>query len=78
MGYSPWGCKESDTTEQLSTARRPQMIHKDRSHSKPRHVNVSGTCRDVRSELQQGAVCVCGGGGVRCVCVEGQRTERLP
>ena len=19
MGYSPWGCKESDTTEQLST-----------------------------------------------------------
>ena len=20
MGYSPWGCKESDTTEQLSTA----------------------------------------------------------
>ena len=21
-GYSPWGCKESDTTEQLSTAHR--------------------------------------------------------
>ena len=20
MGYSPWGCKESDTTEQVSTA----------------------------------------------------------
>ena len=20
MGYSPWGCKESDTTEQLTTA----------------------------------------------------------
>ena len=65
-GYSPWGCKESDMTEQLSTARRPQMIHKDRSHSKPRHVNVSGTCRDVRSELQQGVVC---GGWCVCVCV---------
>ena len=22
LGYSPWGCKDSDTTEQLSTAQR--------------------------------------------------------
>ena len=22
VGYSPWGCKDSDTTEQLSTAQR--------------------------------------------------------
>ena len=29
-------------------------MHKDRSPSKPWHVNVSGTCREVRSELQRG------------------------
>ena len=25
MGYSPWGCKESDTTEWLSTAQHPRL-----------------------------------------------------
>ena len=25
-GYSPWGCKESDTTEQLSTAQQERVI----------------------------------------------------
>ena len=27
-GYSPWGCKESDTSEQLSTAHNVYIIHK--------------------------------------------------
>ena len=25
-GYSPWGCKESDTTEQLSTAQHSKSL----------------------------------------------------
>ena len=37
-GYSPWGCKESDTTEQLSTHTRThthtQRIHVDNSLKK--------------------------------------------
>ena len=27
MGYSPWGLKESDTTEQLSTAHSAKGLH---------------------------------------------------
>ena len=35
-GYSPWGCKESDTTEQLSTHTHThtQRIHVDNSLKK--------------------------------------------
>ena len=25
MGYSPWSCKESDTTERLTVSLRPSM-----------------------------------------------------
>ena len=27
MGYGPWGCKESDTTERLSTHRKGEFVH---------------------------------------------------
>ena len=35
MGYSPWGCKESDTTERQSTAQHSI------AHSKHRYVLAS-------------------------------------
>ena len=31
VGYSPWGCKESDMTEQLSTAQSNTQLHKKHS-----------------------------------------------
>ena len=30
MGYSPWGCKQSDTTEQLSTHRHQPWVERER------------------------------------------------
>ena len=38
MGYSPWGCKESDTTEQLSTAHSAKKVkdHCYRGHFFPK------------------------------------------
>ena len=39
--YSPWSCKESDTTEQLSTANEIPAIKSYRSHHSPdRHQNL--------------------------------------
>ena len=29
-GYSPWGCKQSDTTEQLSTHRHQPWVERER------------------------------------------------
>ena len=63
-GESPW-IEEAGRLQSMGSQRvrhdgatkhstQATDIHEDRSHSKPRHVNVSGTCRDVRSELQQG------------------------
>ena len=33
MGYSPWGHKESDITEQLSTHKHTHVIHQARSQA---------------------------------------------
>ena len=34
-GYSPWDCKESDMTEQLSTAQHPTFSSNEQFHSSP-------------------------------------------
>ena len=33
-GYNPWGCKESDMTEQLSTAQHSKVLNKLSLHLK--------------------------------------------
>ena len=37
MGYSPWDCKESETTERLSTAQHSMTIKK-KDHSCTQHL----------------------------------------
>ena len=64
VGYSPWGHKESDTTEQLSTAHSKHKIvlweaasgnlpikHRELS-SVLRH-DLEGGCRESRREVQE-------------------------
>ena len=33
QGFSPWGCKESDTTEQLSTAQHSRKVNCSRNQN---------------------------------------------
>ena len=40
MGYSPWGCKESDTTERLTLSEfSPRPLQSSEYYNKVSHVN---------------------------------------
>ena len=42
MSYSPWGCKESDTTQQLSTAQVPGLVRGQIQMYMKSHIWVPG------------------------------------
>ena len=44
MCCSPWGCKESETTERLNVTEKPHNRHASRSHESIYQANSLGLC----------------------------------
>ena len=56
-GYSPWGCNESDTTEQLSTAQHISHIMASTTFASGRHsVNISWMTGGMNTVLSENRV----------------------
>ena len=53
MGYSPWGCKESDTTEQLSTYAHAHVYAHTHTHTHTHNLKRTEEEFAVVSFLQQ-------------------------